>query len=554
MLFFVFACEKETEFNFAPKNETSLNENQSQNLAGRFTDNPILADYRNGRLVFENQESFDLTIETLKDLDETELREIFNQYYNLGFIPLYPYYQETETERISDFLEKRTSLLPHELSDREQEFHDPLISDDLFASFLNYKREIVVDGKIVKYTFSGAFIVNESDSLSLESYIEENNINDFIPDARTLETGLNQITSSINVYVSPKVAPPASDYCWHGSTGTDTQFFEQTIPCIVTNGGGSYDPPNPNANYTASLIDYIDNLMPCNYDDAAAIDGFTPFGTRKVCFENLTNVRRTKTLYSNEDYFFYTSIAVKVKHQRRHSFLGVVWWATKKAHEVALVINQATFRITPANITMPYPNFNVPTNNKDKMLFQIGNIVYNDSYYGPVGSFSYVPAEPIDTPFDEDVIVQFFNDNISLSQSMDITANDVKDMFWDLVYDQAVDLFEGLQGNTPTKFTMIMNMPNSTIVHYVDLSSRKTNTKKIKDVLDYDWGFLIGFSVPLDGANNPITDPSQLINASNYSIEIPNLTEFEDIYMDFVGVTRQNATWAGSRMVYKATN
>lgn len=52
MLFLVFACEKEVEFSSTPQNE-----NQSQNLAGRFADNPILADYRNGRLVFENQEA-----------------------------------------------------------------------------------------------------------------------------------------------------------------------------------------------------------------------------------------------------------------------------------------------------------------------------------------------------------------------------------------------------------------------------------------------------------------------------------------------------------------
>jgi len=41
-------------------------------------------------------------------------------------------------------------------------------------------------------------------------------------------------------------------------------------------------------------------------------------------------------------------------------------------------------------------------------------------------------------------------------------------------------------------------------------------------------------------ADYPITDPFQLINASNYSFEIQNLNEFEDIYMDFVGVSRQN--------------
>ncbi len=549
------ACEKEPNFE-----EQSLNENQSQQTAGRFSGGPILADLENGRLIFKNQTDFDQTIASLKDMEEADLQQVFEDYYNSGFVPLYPYYEETETDRIMNFLQKKKALMPKKFEKLEYEFDDILISDDLFASLLNYKREIVLDGEIIKYTFSAALIVQEKDSLTLQKYVKDNNINDFIPDPLTLRSGLNSLTSEIEVYVSPKVALPPDCFT------SPQPIFPNPLNDIICDGvpsyggNGSYEPPA--STYTNALLNYVNDLMPCNMEDAG-IFGLHPFGTRKVCFENFSgNKRRTKTLYSNEDYWIYTSIQVKIKHQRHHT-LGpfASWWAAKVTDEVALIINDAVFRITPSNMTAPPPpgiDMSIADINVGNMVFYSGGLIVDPTATGPeMYSWPVSPEKYPSTPFNEEVIVQYFNENISFSTNMNTTVDQVTNLFWSSVYDLAVAAGNKIDtGGETTKITMLLSSPTSTIVHHVDLSRRKLITKKIKYVLDEDWGGSIKFNISLNGNGQIITDPEMLSTNNgidvNFGVDVGNLTQFDDIYMNFTGVSRRGSEWRGSNMVYKA--
>ncbi|HET8809432.1 MAG TPA: hypothetical protein VFM65_04115 [Flavobacteriaceae bacterium] len=563
MVLLVVACEKEIDFEKLPQQKE--NQSQPQQMTGRFPGNPILADYRNGRLVFETQAAFDQTIATLKNMPESELRTIFGVYYESGFIPLYPYYQENETDKIVDYLQKKKALLPPELEERELEFDDPLISDDLFASLLNYKREIVLEGEIYKYTFSGALIAEEKDSLALKNYVDENNINDFIPDPRTLPAGRIALTPVVDGYVTPNIVQPPPCLIEY-SPGNPIPVV--TGNCGFGSSSGPTSNPQPDPNYTSSLVNYIDDLEPCNYDDAG-IFGMTPFGTRKVCYEEFTGgKRRTKSLYSNEDYGFYKAIQVKIKHQRHHHIdvFGTTiasWWATKVTDEVALVINDAVFRITPPNMNVPPPSgldMSIADINAGNMIFYSDGKVVDPTASAPeIYSWPVPWSEYPETPFNEEVIVQFFNENISFSADMDTTVDQVTSLFWNSVYDLAVAAGNKVDtsGET-TKITMLLSSPTSTIVHYVDLSRRQVNTKKINYVLDDDWGAKISFNISLNSSGQVITDPEMIGTHTgidfSYGVEAGDLTDFDDIYMNFTGVSRRNAEWKGSNMVYKALN
>lgn len=542
-LIFLSSCTEENIDEAIPKNE---NIDNSRIIMGK--DSIGLS---NGRLVFETAEQFDNLMQSLKNKEEHEIANILQYYYEQGFMPSYAYYDAEDYEKFSIFFKERKKYTPESIYlEEEMEVSDPLISDDLFASFLNVKREIQIGSKIYAYTFSGLYIVDEKDYNLLENHITNNNIYDKTPNLATIQKGLYTIADGIEVFVEPKVL--AVDDCgpvaYDGGMGNSINMDDES--CFSSGGGG---PTNDNSNnpppdHTSSLVNYISDLQECDKKQIWSVAG-----VRYKCKEYFGSNRRTKTLYYNENYLFYSAIGVKVKHQRHHSAYVTDWWATKKTDEVALIINQATFR-TKLSANIPnYGNFNIPTNNGvPAQIYYVGNIAYQNTSNGPSVQGQIVPGNlKPSTPFNEDVIVQFFNNNISLSSDMAIVAQDVNDIFWDQVWAQAKSLFQSLEGEDPKRVTMILSNQNTTIVNYVDLERRKSNTKKIHRVLDYNWGVSFKFNASLDGNNNIITNPSQFANYSNYSIQMPNLTKFEGINMDFVGVTRRGNTWKGSKMVYK---
>ena len=133
----------------------------------------IKASLMDGRLHFESKEDFKTSIKYLKSLEDHEVETIMYSFYNDGFEPLYPFYKEDDEVRINKFIDKkiersRTSVDLYRTttedndSDSYVEADDNLIADDYFASLLNFNREIVVDGKLHKYTNHGMFIVKLS--------------------------------------------------------------------------------------------------------------------------------------------------------------------------------------------------------------------------------------------------------------------------------------------------------------------------------------------------------------------------------------------------------
>lgn len=530
-------------------------------MAGREVNGPILATLENKRLVFESQSDFDITINNLKEIEDEDLKHVFEPFYNQGFIPTYPNYSVTDERRITEFFEKKIQNLPKNLKDTKLDFDDLLISDPLFASLINSGREIIIGDNLIKYTFSGALIAKEKDSVKLKRYFESNDLINKMPDPTNLPTGLTALTSAIDVYVSGKMQ--ANPTCI--STTHQTSPFDAYLNCEGSGSPGSYGgSPQPNPDYINSMLEYIKDLEACNYDDAGFM---TPFGTRKVCYEKFTGGKReTKSLYSNEDYWAYAAVQVKIKHRQRHRinlFLGeVVWWGPKKTDEVALLIEDAIFKITPPNMTAPPPSnldMNIADIDAGNMIFYSNGRVV-DPNPEPLSLVSWPVTGDLypSTPFDEDVIVQFFNNNISFDADMAITSDQVSDLFWNSVYSLAVQAGEQVDtGGDVTKITMLISSPTSTIVHYVNLENRKTNTKKIKEVLDEDWGATITLNIALNGNNNVVTDPAVIGGENpsaidtNISVNLGNLTQFDDLYMDFTGLSRRGSEWRGSKMVYR---
>ena len=159
------------------------------------------------------------------------------------------------------------------------------------------------------------------------------------------------------------------------------------------------------------------------------------------------------------------------------------------------------------------------------------------------------------TPFSEDIIVQEYIDLPILRNidDIEIEAEEINKLFWEQgVWDGIKTLMNRFNDN-PRKMTYIVTTPQKVYVNYVDLTHRKLNAKKIVNTLDYDWGGEISIKWGIDGNGNWTSNVSDWNNPLTYleAFDFTELTDFETLSMDFVGMTRRGNGWKGSKIVYQ---
>lgn len=570
LLLFVFSCENEL---------VELNDQQSE-IAN---DDAFKATLVDGRFHFHNVEDVKTSVDYIKTLSDEAIESLMYKFYEQGFEPLYPFYNENDEIRIAEFVVKKqkrndsrnvqykvATESDDDLSDIE--IDDDLIGDDNFAGVLNFEREVVVNGKLHKYTHEGVFRVDLDKKNQLYTYIVQNNINELnIPDPNMLTRGLIQLTPTIERFAPEYVSGGCgneqyqpnelimhyNDFVEGGCGGSGGGY----------GGGGSSSPPT---DHTASLKNYLKDLMPCDYQNGGVF-GWNPFGTSKKCFSYHSNEHRVKTKYWNENLLVYNSIGVKVKHQRKHSALFATWWAAKTTDEVAVVINQAIFTTTAPDQIPNYSGFPTASSAQNRLFF------YGGKYYAsPQSAISVLqgwsPPSGIvpTTPFQDDIIVQEYIDLPILRNinDIEIEAKEINKLFWEKgVWEGAKSIFQGLTGEQPVRVTYLVTTPQKVYIHYVDLTHRKLNDKKIVKTLDYDWGGQVKFTLKFGSNGDPTANLSEWIDenwccynpagnvwdnvSSSVSFKKTGLTEFETISMDFVGLTRHGNTWKGSRILYQ---
>lgn len=524
------------------------------------TSTEIRASLVDGRLHFESKEDFKTSIEHLKSLEDSEVETKMYSFYNDGFEPLYPFYKEEDEVRINKFIDKKikrslpsTTLNRTTIEDDDHDSYvepdDDLIADDYFAGLLNFDREIVVNGKLHKYTNEGVFRIELSLKAELDTYITNNNITELnYPDSTTIEKGLVHVTQTIDRYSRVQSFYPCNEHI------AEAGFSDDILNgCSGSGSGGGSDSGTPlPTNHTETMKNYMKDLEPCD-SQSGGIFGWNPFGTSRKCYSKHNNSHRVKTKYWNEDYYFYTSIGEKVKHQKK----GWFWWYAKKTDEVALVINQAMFAVTYPN---QIPNYNaLPTfsSNNQRLYYYKGKYYdnFSASYAVATGwtptNDNLVPK----TPFSEDIIVQEYIDLPILRNidDIEIEAKEINKLFWEQGVWNGIKTLMNRFNDNPRKMTYIVTTPQKVYINYVDLTHRKINTKKIVNTLDYDWGGEISIKWGIDGNGNwtsninDWSEPLTYLEAFNFT----DLKDFETLSMDFVGMTRRGNSWKGSKVVYQ---
>lgn len=524
-----------------------------------FDSNQSKAKLVNGIFHFNTPSELKTEIERIKNQDDTSNINYFKNYYSDGFNPLFPWFEPDDESSYKKFFQLKIEKLDNILKNSvDLEEDDELISDDHFASFLNNNREIVVANTLYKYTSHGVFKTHYTNLESLNDYIAVNQINDFNgPDPEIVQRGEINITDDIVLELPSFIGDTCS------GSGSVSLIANQepynpidnmTNSCFSSSSSGpsTGTPSNGSVNHKQSLIDYGRNLSPCD-ESNTGLWGWNIFGTTKKCYSYHNNDNRVKTKYWDESYIVYTSIGVKVKHQ----YNGWLGWRTKDTDEVALTINRAFFSASVGNSVPGTASF-LNYANETNRLFYIADHVYannNQALTSVIAPFKPDKELIPQTPFDEDIIITDFI-NLPLYGSIDINveAQTINNFFWSSAWDQTRRLMLAKAGREPDKITYILTTPQKVYITYIDIGTRRLNTNKIVDRLDYDWGAKFKF-VMFFNANGSIStnfdnftnDP---LNVLQKTFSKPNLTQFEGISMDFVGATRMGNTWKGSRVVY----
>jgi hypothetical protein len=536
-------------------------DNTTKEQSDHITDSVELKD---GTLAFSSIDFLTRKVDEIKDMEDVQKEQYLYSFYDKGFQPLFPRYREDDQQNLAKFSKNKKERLqkttfyrgiramgkatPSEIDEDGElveEFDDDLISDDDFASILNSQREVIVGDSLYKYTYDGLYAVKTIDKPLLDTYIADNNIEFLVQENENIIRGESLVTSKIKRTVTTESDLQRVSNCHEQdylapTNHTITDYFEDS-GCDGGSGsgggstGGGSTGGTTTVDHTASLVAFVKDLDECNTINGFLNSGFGLFGVSKKCYDNFSSKYRTKTKYYKENYLIYNAIGVKVKHQKK-GWTGL--WRAKSTNEVALMISQASFKYT-INI----PNF--PSMYAPPKLYFFENKIFNSQ--GQMQNYSnaiYKPPFPQIPYVSEVVITEFINHEVG----SDLSVEDLREQFYTGVWAVAKNIVNSQKGRDPKNVTHILYSPTKVYLTFIDLDQRKLNTKKITNVFDFNFGLGFKFNVNVDASGNYSTD---LISGFDLgTLSIPKLYDYDEVKMDFVGVTRKDNTWKGSRLVY----
>lgn len=523
---------------------------------------------KNGILTFSNSDFLKKTVEKLKSLENTEDKyKLLSSYYDKGFYPLFPNYVEGDS-RLLDFekrkkeraqkviqynqqFQRKSSSIIDEDGELVEEYDDDLIADDDFAALLNDKREIIVDGKIYKYTYSGVFSTPIDNISALDGYIETNDLEYTIPQISDIVRGHTQINGNIDLNIPTTQELNTIESCSDGEDIISPLPFETIFQedCGYgggsSTGGGNTGGGNGNSggstggntsgsiDHFQNMIDYSNALSPCQ-TDTGNLHIWGLFGTTQKCYESFENNKyRTKTKFWKENYVVYKSIGVKVKHQKK-GWTG--FWRAKATDEIALTVSQATFEYS-LPVVLPQNYF------QPKFYFFEDKIFNSQSQILSYFSNTTKPPKP-ELPWDSEItLVEFINND-------NLTTEKVRDLFYQGAWFGAKLLVNNYKMRDPNSFTHLIYNNGRVFVNYTNLKERALNYKKIVKTFDYNFNIGFKFNANID-SNGHLTTNINSFGDVIGAISIPRVYDYSNIQMDFTGLSRRGNEWKGSKLLYK---
>lgn len=495
----------------------------------------------NGRLKFENKDSFTRAYQTMKDANEGKKMKYFENKYNSQFQSLVPVIGKNANQQLEDYRRlidtkikvdgTSKSVSNDDITEHFDDLED-VFGEDTYANFLNHEAELQVGDTIYSYTDYGLFYVHQNDYSKLIDYKNDKIIYSLSIDNMdniTYKTPCDIRIKTSNSGGHKEVAPNVRHY------------YPNVIPAYCdgdTSGGGNTGGGNTTDNNETSdnvtttfdtLSSIAQNLPECNIIEPWVGN---LFGTVKVCIDQYQSDRRVKTKYYDVDLGLAFAIGVKVKHQKK-GWTGV--WRKQDTEEVALGLNSLTWRFThsvpPASSLFYSEPSRIFANNK--IFLKNSNSPLYTQYNG-----GNVPVPQLPFTNDIDFIVQEIVTADSPFNFLD-SEYEVREAFYELVWAGVKSQLqsEGIEGGTGA---VIFNTPTQTLFQVYDFTNSCSNCSKEEKILD--WGIAtpqitINFG---DGVNNNVS-------YGNWDYDFRNP---DAVGLSCFGMAKRYGEWHGNILVF----
>jgi len=275
---------------------------------------------------FDNKEDI---LNFIENYDSSKL----NNFYDEGFVP-FRVSDGVDENKFNELSAKKRNILYEAYADTKllyssingvgqddeyDEEDDSIINNDKFASVLSAKGDVLVGGKVYRYTIRGLYIVDKGDIEYLNDYLkDEKNTN-------PLPVGLNRLNDKIETYVPKREL-----------------FDGYSMDEITDDSVGVID-----SQYHASKSDIVPmaglNIPTYHYDNCTPnrpwIDNI--FGRNYACEYRFTRKRKLRSTFAVEDYYLFFDVYAQAKFKKK-TWFG--WYSSRDANSVYVRVKDVNFQ------------------------------------------------------------------------------------------------------------------------------------------------------------------------------------------------------------------
>lgn len=271
--------------------------------------------------------------EELKELKDPN--EVFEKYYDKGFLPLRPsgYVSEERLEALHYKKQERLAGRNSKTYPKED-----LIVNDVFANLLNEEGEIQVGDKIYKYTDQGLYFTDKKNrellkQLPLNQRLAANKtaIGHYVPNRANLP--------------EYKIVP--IDDCGNGGPN-DIRIEELSYyDCGNGGGGGSYT-GGGSSTASSTTPPSTEHYNVCVNTKDGWIDNI--FGKSYACEYKFNSKKKLRTVFAAEDFYFFTDVYAQAKFKQK-TWLG--WFSDRDADIVYLKNKKVVLKVKERTFEVP---------------------------------------------------------------------------------------------------------------------------------------------------------------------------------------------------------
>lgn len=445
-----------------------------------------------------------------------------------GFRSLTPIFKESETKERRAFLIEKKNRLQKESSlytfknreNSEIQLDDELIMDSRLATLLNENREIIVGDSLYVFTTRGLFYSKVEDEKDLRKYLE------------TLEAKVQT-----KMYEQP-MEPCSTIY----DTPENISYYSDSDCGGGYSGGGGTSGGGTSTNYDVFPLDVKRNLTVCKVEAESLWQQI--FGQAETCHDYFADDRRAKTTFWNQNYFIFSSIGMKVKHQKRN---WGIWDASNATDYIELGITNVSFK------------YHYNTHVYDQIFWNIQSdviIKWKGKTYTADGKVIHgYPLQasnlPLDASDNASLSVYIFNKNRTIIDEQQ--ANDlIRDAARSFISNFGSSLETPVSNNDDNLSldgVVIDPLSNSITMTLVGKTYRGINASSVEKILDFN--VLVGLTYKLEGGSYSVGDNGPVYNSGVKTIfDAFGATSYTDVKLDMYGVVRRGGKiYRGNRMI-----